>query len=386
LTEKRLNQLKLALETQKFETIFRISPVSLALWRGEDFIFEKVNPQYQEIFGNRQLIGKPFLEAVPELKDQGFIEKLKNVYETGVPFVGEEVLARIKKTEDGTLEDHYYNFTFYQITDEDGKPYGVFDHALDVTDAVYARRQLQNAIGELEVERDLREKFVAALTHDLRTPLTAAKMSAQLLERKIDTPYHILTNRIVTNMDRADEMIRDLLDASKIKAGEKVPLDIKECNLNEIIKSTVEDLITVHGDRFIYSSSPMIVGFWDENAIRRILENLANNAVKYGFATTQIFISSKLNNDSVELSVMNQGIPMSEKEQITLFEPYKRSHSALYGQQKGWGLGLTLVKGLVEALGGNIKVNSDQKSGTTFSFTLPLDSRTISPEVNVPFH
>ena len=92
------------------------------------------------------------------------------------------------------------------------------------------------ALEGLTAERDIRERFVATLTHDLRTPLTAARMSAQLLFRPAIDPvlFQKVCSRIIDNIDRADQMIRDLLDANRIKAGERLPLEIKPVVLNEI--------------------------------------------------------------------------------------------------------------------------------------------------------
>ena len=147
-TEEMRQRQALALERHKLEEIFRDSPAGLALWHGPDLIFEKVNPEYQEIFGERKLVGLPILEALPELKGQGFAELLQAVLETGVPYVGREMLARIGR-EEGILEDRYYDFTYFRIHDPEGRPYGVFDHAVDVTDRVMARLALEESQSQL---------------------------------------------------------------------------------------------------------------------------------------------------------------------------------------------------------------------------------------------
>lgn len=229
----------------------------------------------------------------------------------------------------------------------------------------------------LQNERDLREQFVATLTHDLRSPMTAARMSAQLILRKSsDEQINRLSSKVVGSLDRADHMIQDLLDANLIRAGEKIPLNIEKCDLHAVAKDTIEDLITTHGDRFILKSTETIEGFWSCSAIRRVLENLATNGIKYGSPYSSVTISiSKLDQNLVSVSVHNQGNPLSEEDITTIFEPYRRTSSAKTGQQKGWGLGLTLVKGIVEAHNGKTNVESSPEEGTTFTVLLPLDSR-----------
>jgi signal transduction histidine kinase len=176
----------------------------------------------------------------------------------------------------------------------------------------------------------------------------------------------------VNNMDRADEMIRDMLDASKLKAGEKFLLNIKKVNLKELILHTTDDLTTVHGDRFRLHLEN-IEGYWDEDVLKRMLENLMSNAVKYGSVLFPVTVSTAQENNFVKISVHNHGNPISENETVAIFEPYKRAVNA--SAQKGWGIGLMLVKGFAEALGGRANVMSSEKDGTVFSLVLPKDSR-----------
>lgn len=110
--------------------------------------------------------------------------------------------------------------------------------------------------------------------------------------------------------------------------------------------------------------------------MRRVLENLCNNAVKYGAHEHPITVTLKqLESGQALLSVHNWGAPIAAEDQATLFEPYRRTKAAQRGEQRGWGLGLTLVKGLVEAQHGTVKVESTEASGTTFTVILPIDVR-----------
>ncbi len=95
VTDRRRAEAELAFERHQLELIFRESPAAMALWSGAGLVFERVNPQYQDLFRGRPLVGRPLLEAVPELRGQGFDDLLRRVLHTGQPFVGREVLARI---------------------------------------------------------------------------------------------------------------------------------------------------------------------------------------------------------------------------------------------------------------------------------------------------
>jgi signal transduction histidine kinase len=237
--------------------------------------------------------------------------------------------------------------------------------------------KLEESIQILQEERSLRENFVATLTHDLRTPLTSAKLSAQLILKGTteNLQVHKLSHRIIGNMDRADAMIRDLLDANLLRTGNPIHLELQVLLLNRIATETVDELAQVHGNRLELNEGPEeIHGVWDKSAIRRIIENLVNNAVKYGSSGTPVKLLLKKIEDLVEITVHNLGNPISAEDQQNIFEPYKRAESATRVAQKGWGLGLTLTRGLTKALGGDITLRSSLEEGTVFTVTLPLDS------------
>jgi PAS domain S-box-containing protein len=363
VTERKQLETTVIADRHKLEAIFRESPAAMALWCGPDLVFELVNPRYQAIFGDRPLVGLRLADAAPELERQGFVALLQRVLETGEPYVGREVLAQIAGT-DGTLEDHYFDFTYVRVLDTEGKPYGVYDHAIDVTDRVIARR-------EMDQERDLRERLVAALSHDLRTPLATGKLAAQLLVHKAHDPrlLAIAAKRIEDNMDRADRMIRDLLDVSRIRGGQAIPLEIESCDLTQVASAVVEDMIAMHGKRFMLASSSPAIGFWDGHALRRILENFASNAAKYGAPGTPITIRLTNEGDYVRAEVHNHGKPIAAEEIPLLFDLFRRSRGAT--PNLGWGIGLSLVQALVQAHGGTITVASSAATGTTFAVRLP---------------
>lgn len=264
------------------------------------------------------------------------------------------------------------------IYGEDGQPLYVIAISQDIESIKMAQFNYAKAVSELEEQKDLREKFVATLTHDLRSPLTAAKFSAQIIQRKPERAEVAQSHaaRIVQNINRIDQMVQDLLDANRIKAGEKLPVAIDACEMTYIFEDSLENLTTIHGDRFIFKSpNTKIEGFWAADAIRRILENLCNNAIKYGDAHGPVTITLVQDNNKVFFDVHNEGNPISIVDQLHIFEPYKRTYSADAGKQRGWGLGLTLVKGMVNAHGGELKVESSPEKGTIFSVILPVDSR-----------
>jgi signal transduction histidine kinase len=346
-------------EREKLVAIFRASPAAMALWRGPNLSFEMVNPVYQAIFPGRQLVGLPFLDALPEFEGQPFAALIRQVFETGEPFVGREMLARLRPTPGSPLEDHYYDFTYARI-DIGGRPFGVYDHAVDVTDRVR--------------ERAMRERFVVTLTHDLRSPLSAARMTTELLQRRGNDPHEVqkLSRRLADSLERIDAMVRNLLDVNRVAAGEMLPINLVELSLTGLVRDVVDEQITIHGGRFVVDAAGDVRGRFDGAALQRLLENLLWNAVKYGDAKRPIRVRVEASGDEARISVHNWGAPIDADEQHLLFEPYRRTAAADAGGQLGWGLGLALVRGVAEAHGGSVRVESSLERGTTFEVRLPI--------------
>jgi PAS domain S-box-containing protein len=236
---------------------------------------------------------------------------------------------------------------------------------------------LHRKLDELRKERELRERFVATLAHDLRNPLAAARMSAGLALRYPERPEarEKQLAKIVHSLLRADQMIENLLDANRIRAGERLPLEVAECDFRSIVQDVCEEQFMIYGDRFVIESPNTVLGYWSCNGIRRIMENLISNAAKYGTPNTPVTTRIELKNDRVLVSVHNQGPPIPEDEQKTIFEPFHRASGVEVKGKPGWGLGLTLVRGLADAHGGRVSLQSTPAEGTTFTVDLPADAR-----------
>lgn len=287
----------------------------------------------------------------------------KKSVETGKPFYMEQ---RFKRGSDGKYRWHLVRGV--PIKDENGKIVKWVGANTDIQDH-------KEVVDRLEEESELRKRFVAALSHDLRTPLTAAKLSAQVMRKTHPDDSKILrtSDRIVGNLDRVDGMIQDLLDVSRLSAGEKLPIRREPAELSAIVHTTIEELRHLHGNRFdIVEVVNKIEGNWDVGGIRRIIENFCNNAIKYGDSSSPITIRTGVTGNMATLSVHNFGHAIPEADLKQLFEPYKRASDAHIIGKKGWGIGLMLVKGVVSAHEGTVEVTSAEDEGTTFMVNLPV--------------
>lgn len=232
----------------------------------------------------------------------------------------------------------------------------------------------ESDLQHLALEEQLlqRESFFSLVSHDLRGPLTAAKLCAELLIRSPEMPASLipLTRRIVSSVERANIMIRDFLDAKLLEKGQSIPIHPASCDLDEVVKISMEEFELLHRGRCLYQSRPGLIGQWDRSALRRVLDNLVSNALKYG-GKREITISTRDLGDAAEIIVHNWGNPIAPDDLATLFTWNRRTEAALKSGQTGWGLGLVLVKGVAEAHGGSVRVESCAREGTTFRVHLP---------------
>ena len=292
--------------------------------------------------------------------------RIKEAVATGKDFLMEQ---RFRRGSDGQYRWHLVRGV--PLRDSDGRIVKWIGANTDIHDQ-------RMVTARLEEERELRERFVATLSHDLRTPLTAAKLNAHMVARKAGDPtvLYKLAARISENLDRADQMISDLLDANRLRAGEPLPIEVSACELSALAQGTLEELSLLHGDRFVLDAPEPIQGYWSCNGVRRIIENLCNNAIKYGVRDRPVTVRlAQSGQGEASISVHNWGSPIAPEEQKALFQLYRRASSAEVRAQKGWGLGLTLVEGLAKAHRGSVRVESTEEAGTTFTVTLARDMR-----------
>lgn len=253
-----------------------------------------------------------------------------------------------------------------------------------VLTALAIRIDMQRRLGarnaELEQELQARTEFVTALIHDLRNPLSAARLAAQLLDSQVGEAGHRSVGRIYRSLERLNKMIEDFLDASRISAGHPLPLEISHCDMVAIAREVIDEQATTHGDRFVLDGPTAMTGHWWQKGFRRVIENLVSNAVKYGARDMPITIAIGARDDErVALSVHNWGKPLSQQDCRLIFAPYARGQLAEESKRKGWGIGLSLVRGIVEAHGGVVTVRSAAESGTTFTVEVPRDARAQRP-------
>jgi signal transduction histidine kinase len=135
----------LRFERSRLAYVFQNAPAFLAVMRGADHTFELVNQAYYRLVGHRDVIGRTVLDALPEIRDQGFIELLDNVLQTGEPFIGKQLPVLVRATPDAPPEEKYLDLSYLPLIEEDGTRTGIIAHGYEVTEQVLARREVERA-------------------------------------------------------------------------------------------------------------------------------------------------------------------------------------------------------------------------------------------------
>ena len=239
-------------------------------------------------------------------------------------------------------------------------------------------RELTFALKELQIVNQRKNDFVSSVSHELRTPLTSIKgYAAILLTSKLgDIPPEIRQRleKINKHSDELVHMVNDLLDIARIESGKQL-MKKEEVNLRGIAEKIGDLLGAQIKDKLITFSinipDDALLVFADRQQIERVFINIVGNALKFTPQNGKIAISSLQHENVIQINISDTGYGIPENAFETIFEEFYRVDNTVNEEVKGTGLGLTLVKHIIEAHMGNIWVKSKLGAGSTFSFTLP---------------
>ncbi|KFC62333.1 sensor histidine kinase KdpD [Massilia sp. LC238] len=235
---------------------------------------------------------------------------------------------------------------------------------------------IKEAVGGFAVvDRALRERFAAALTHDLRGPLGTTSSALELILSVEDfAKARVFAVKALENVHRMSGMIDELLHTMAFHSGEKISLRLLSFDIRKLIKEVQVEL-AFRDERIVLVDGAPIVGWWDWSVMKRALENILSNAIKYGKKPSPITVNAVETHGRLVLSVHNEGAPIPSEEQENIFQMFRRVKSQQIIQQQGWGIGLPYVRAAAESHAGSIVLDSTIERGTTFSIDIPVDCR-----------
>ncbi|AKQ69533.1 Chemotaxis protein methyltransferase CheR [Myxococcus hansupus] len=251
------------------------------------------------------------------------------------------------------------------VRDADGRAVRMVGAMQDISEQ---RATEQEAKRRAEFEQLL----IGIVSHDLRNPLSAISMAATALLRRDgqDDRQRKALGRILSSAGRATRMLRDLLDFTQARLGGGIPMESQWVDLHVLTRHVVEEVRLARPERTLeFECRGDGYGAWDPDRLAQVITNLVNNALSYSPDGGVVCVRTRGLRDSVVLTVHNPGPPIDPELRPRMFEPMKRPEHK--GPRGGLGLGLFIVKHIVDAHGGAIRVHSSAHDGTTFLVRLP---------------
>ncbi len=358
---------------ERFAKAFSSMTGILSITKASDGTFLEINDSFTRVFGytRKETIGHKALELNLWVNPDDRKNMVRQLMETGNVRNAEY----FHRTKSGEIRTLLFSAVLIEF---EGEPC-VLATTNDITDYKRMEAEAREAVNLRELDR-LRTELLANVSHELRTPLAGIKGFATML-LDYDKKLSIKEKReyletIDKNTDRMVELIEQLLEMSRLGTGmlsiKKVPTDI--ISLCQAVIN--EARVRAPNHVFSLDLPPRLPTMnIDDKRIRQVLDNIVNNAVKYSSAGTEIKVSVRTVEKDVLFSITDHGVGIPEKDLHSLFQRmFHPTHLQKIGTG-GAGLGLSISKGLIEAHGGKIWIESKEGVGTKCYFTLPIDSK-----------
>ena len=307
------------------------------------------------------------------------------VYRTGEAYVGHEVPVRLERDPHRGVEEVWATFVYQANRDASGNVVGVDVFGFEVTEQVEAKQRAEALVAELARRAAFEEQLIGVVSHDLRNPINAIVLGTLVLQdAALSEGDAIHLGRIRRAAERAHLLIRDLLDFTQARLGGGLRVQRRSTDLAAVARDVSAELRTTHAGRDVHLVVDGDVnGEWDADRLGQLLQNLLSNALRYSPPTSDVALALRREEDVVVVVVHNVGAPIPAERHATLFEPLQRAVGQVDPTSRSLGLGLYIVKQVVNAHGGRLSMTSTADDGTTFTVRLPV-GRAGQPETTKP--
>jgi signal transduction histidine kinase len=250
----------------------------------------------------------------------------------------------------------------------------------DLTDLIRFNEAIDQAIAESvsrfsQVVAQTQERFLAILSHDLRTPLGAIITSTRFMldVGGLEEPNRTLVARASSSARRMNQMVLDLVEFTRTRLDDAIPVVRTEVDARRLVHDVVMEIAASYPESIVQvETSGDLSGVWDADRLTQALTNLVGNAVQHGAPGKGIRVSARGRLDEVMLSVHNQGPPIPAERQAAIFQEGQRVGTRpASADRRHQGLGLYIVERIVAAHGGAVSLHSTAAEGTTFTIRLP---------------
>jgi PAS domain S-box-containing protein len=365
-------------ERRRFLTLLEQVPATVNFFRGPNLVFEFAHPRTLESLGVRDVVGKPLLDVMPEARGRAYYTRLKQVYDSGHAVSETETLVRIDVG--AQFVDTFWDAVFLPVRNAAGEIEGVMSFELDVTSRVRAREALERM-------NRAKDEFLATMSHELRTPLNAIFGWTTLLLRNPADAKQVAHGLEVIERNAKTQMriINDLLDISRIVNG-KFQLAMTRTEISPVVHAAAEVVRPAaegKGVRLVIDVDPEIGDtVADADRLQQIIWNLLINAVRFTPRGGRITVNADRDDSAMFIRVCDTGVGIAPEHLPHVFERFRQIDSSTTRTHGGLGLGLAIVRHLVEAHGGTVHAASEGLGhGATFIVRLPIRA-TAEPQPN----
>jgi PAS domain S-box-containing protein len=380
VTARRRAEMAVEAERRRFETVLMEAPAAISL-RGRDRAFSVVNPVYQAVMGGHDLIGRTAREALPFLERQGYANLLDEVFATGAPMRLHEARLELEDAEHGNSE-RFFNLSYQPMRNAEGQVDAVVTFAVDVTELVQSRRRAEALAAEAAAANRAKDEFLAMLGHELRNPLAPILSTVELMNLTALGAFERERAVIERHVGDLTRLVDDLLDVSRVTSKkvvvERGTVDLRACLSTAV--ETVKRLLDERQHAFSFEMPEDLNVDGDALRLQQVFSNLLTNAAKYSPPGGSVALIVERAGNRVKVSVRDSGVGLSAEMRGRVFEPFVQAERPLDRAEGGLGLGLAIVRGLVELHEGKVEALSDGEGlGSTFVVTLPLSTHRVQP-------
>ncbi|MCA9961884.1 MAG: hypothetical protein KC443_22755 [Anaerolineales bacterium] len=380
-----LQKLDVDLWEQAMRVVTHLRPVEYARLTPE-LIVAFASPGFATVLPQPMAVieGQPLSDVLWEFA--GLEDALTAVFQQERPIF---TLERINRTQ-AAGGSRYFDFhvTHLSVPEpglllvaEDVTAWGALEQELvqERNELDLLQRRLAQANEQLQRLDQMKSLFLSMAAHDLRSPLTAVAGYTELLQKNGEmvspTKRSEFLTIIQTQVKRLNRLIDDILNLDQIERGllqiERLPVD-----LNQLVRDSADDFAYLvarnqHNLQTNLTEDALVLPF-DESKMQQVLYNLLSNAVKYTPHGGEIQVTTRREGETAVIEVADTGLGMTAEQVSHLFELYYRSDEVRSRKIQGTGLGLFIVRSLVEAHGGTISVQSEPDAGSVFTISLPL--------------
>ncbi len=351
---------------QRYRSLVEYSPD--AIFVNRDDRVDYVNPAAVQLFGAtaaEEIVDRPVYDLFTPAYREFVAGRIREIRAgSPVPLVDEQIVRL-----DGTVRD--VEVAAFPFEDDAGPAIEVV--LRDVSDRKEAERRMQQYAARLKTSNEELQRFAYMASHDLQEPLRSIVSFSQLLERRykgrLDADADEFIAFIVEGGTRMQTLIRDLLQVSRVETQAKEPAPTDAGAVVARALALLDPSLVEAGATVTVGELPQVMA--DAAQLEQIVVNLVGNAVKYRRAGVppEIAIRARRLDDMVEFAVADNGIGIEEQYYDRIFEMFQRLHT--HDEVEGTGIGLAIVKKIVDRHGGTVRVESTPGEGSTFFFTMP---------------